>query len=65
MKTRFIIVTNFFDSAPMILSVGGIGGIYLEGAYTILKHSSHNHSGCRVKETPDEIIQLITQSKAI
>ena len=65
MKTRFITVTNFFDSAPMMLSVGGIGGIYLEGGYTILKHSSHNNGGYRVKETPEEILKLISEAKEI
>lgn len=65
MNIRFITVTNFNDSSPIILNVSSIEAIYLDGEYTILKHSSHNHSGCRVKETSDEIIQLITQSKAI
>ena len=65
MKTRFITVTNFKDLAPMILSVGGVEGIYLEGGYTILKHSSHNNGGYRVKETPEEILKLISEAKEI
>lgn len=64
MKTRFITVTNFKDSA-LILSVGGVEGIYLEGGYTILKHSSHNNGGYRVKETPEEILKLISEAKEI
>lgn len=65
MKPRFIKLTECYSSKEneVYFNVEMIEAIYTEGNRTCLKHPSHNNGGWYVKETPEQILELIKELK--
>jgi hypothetical protein len=63
---KFIKLTECYNQPKEIyINVEMIGGMYVEGKRTCLKHLSHNNGGYYIKETPEEILELIKKAKAL
>jgi hypothetical protein len=63
---KFIKLTECYNEPKDIyINVEMIGGMYVEGKRTCLKHLCHNNGGYYIKETPEEILKLIDKAKAI
>jgi hypothetical protein len=63
---KFIKLTECYNEPKEIyINIEMIGGMYVEGKRTRLKHLSHNNGGYYIKETPEEILKLIDKAKAI
>jgi hypothetical protein len=61
-KNKFIKLTACYSEPQDIyINIDMIGAMYIEGKRTILKHLSHNNGGYTIKETPEEILELIKQ----
>ena len=64
---KFIKLTECYSqkTKEIYINVDMIGGMYVEGNRTILKHLSHNNGGYYIQETPQKILKLIEEAKAI
>ena len=60
---KFIKLTECYNKATedIYINVEMIQGMYVEGKRTRLQHPSHNNGGWYVKETPEQILELIKQ----
>ena len=60
---KFIKLTECYSQEKeMYFNVEMIQAIFIEGNRTRLKHPSHNNGGWCIKETPEQILELIKQS---
>jgi hypothetical protein len=58
---KFIKLTECynFETKEIYINVEMIQAMYVDGKRTRLSHPSHNNGGWYVKETPEQILQLI------
>ena len=61
---KFIKLTECYSQEKeMYFNVEMIQAIFIEGNRTRLKHPSHNNGGWCIKETPEQILELIKKLK--
>lgn len=64
MKPRFIKLTECYrEEKEIYLNAEMIQAIYIEsiGKRTRVSHPSHNNGGWYIKETPEQILEIIKQ----
>jgi hypothetical protein len=58
---KIIKLTNSMSGSDIYVNVDCVGHFYVNGNHTSVGITTHNNGGFRVKETPEEIVELINK----
>jgi hypothetical protein len=62
---KIIKLTNKRTNAPVYININHIGHFYEHDGMATIGVTTHNNGGLEVKESPEEILKLIKEAKAI